>query len=443
MRILIVGCFLVLWRFAAAQQSAELSLDQAIQAALDNSYAVRIAGQNFEASRTNNTWGAAGRLPNVNLFLNLDNSLTNQNNPASFLRELQSLSNGFSPGIEGSWTIWSGQRIPLTKEQLGVQQALSSNQVEQVRETVLQTVVLAYYQVLILQEQVGVLEEVLRLSRDRLEYEKVREEYGQAGTFDLLQVQDAYLNDSISLIQQRNALDRAHRNLNLAMGLDDALIRYQLTTSLEFSPGNYELGELQEALSDNNKALIGSRISRELARLDTRLQEAQRKPSITLSGGGNYNYNVSNGQGIFASGDALDLNNIEATRFTYFLNIGAAYNLYNGENRRRSIETARIRELASQYEVDDLRRQLNTQLANTLADYNNQVRTFSLTESLLENARRNMQLAEERFRGGLINSFDYRSIQLAFISASQARLSALFDLKTTETELLRLIGSLE
>jgi outer membrane protein len=151
---------------------------------------------------------------------------------------------------------------------------------------------------------------------------------------------------------------------------------------------------------------------------------------------------VSNGEGVFASGDLLDLNNIEATRINYFLNIGAAYNLYNGETRKRAIQAAQVSEVVSQYQVEDLRRQLSTELANVLADYKNQMQTFSLTETLLESARRNMQLAEERFRGGLINSFDYRSIQLAFINASQSRLNALFELKTIEIQLLQLVGEL-
>ncbi|MGA1582203.1 MAG: TolC family protein [Saprospiraceae bacterium] len=442
MRLLLFGCMMILWGGIMGQNAPALSLDEALKSAVDKSYLLQVADQNFEVARLNNSWGAAGRLPSVNMFLNLDNGLTNQANPASFLRELQSLSNGFTPGIEGSWTIWAGNRIPLTKEQLNVRENLSANQVEQTRENVTRTVVLAYYQVLILQEQVGVLEEVLSLSRDRLAYEEVREEFGQAGTFDLLQVKDAWLNDSIALIQQRTALDRAHRNLNLAIGLDDPSVRHTLTTPLEFAPEQYAFEDLQQMLFSNNKELRGTQINRELARINTRLQETQRKPVISVSAGGNYNYNVSNGEGVFASGDLLDLNNIEATRINYFLNIGAAYNLYNGETRKRAIQAAQVSEVVSQYQVEDLRRQLSTELANVLADYKNQVQTFSLTETLLESARRNMQLAEERFRGGLINSFDYRSIQLAFINASQSRLNALFELKTIEIQLLQLVGEL-
>jgi outer membrane protein TolC len=66
----------------------------------------------------------------------------------------------------------------------------------------------------------------------------------------------------------------------------------------------------------------------------------------------------------------------------------------------------------------------------------------AITESLVENARRNLEIGEERFRGGLINSFDYRTIQLSYINASQSQLNAYFNLKNTEIELMRLVGAL-
>ena len=59
-----------------------------------------------------------------------------------------------------------------------------------------------------------------------------------------------------------------------------------------------------------------------------------------------------------------------------------------------------------------------------------------------DNAKRNLEIGKERFDGGLISSFDYRVIQLAFVNASQARLNAIYNLKTTETELMRLTGQL-
>ena len=78
----------------------------------------------------------------------------------------------------------------------------------------------------------------------------------------------------------------------------------------------------------------------------------------------------------------------------------------------------------------------------SLATFNNQRQLVLLTQNLIENAEENLRIADERFKGGLITSFDYRTIQLNFINASQARLNAIFNLKTTETDLIKLIGGL-
>ena len=101
-----------------------------------------------------------------------------------------------------------------------------------------------------------------------------------------------------------------------------------------------------------------------------------------------------------------------------------------------------MEELIAQLNIDDFKRNLSNQLQNTLANYNNQLQLLQLTENLIENAKQNLQIGKERFEGGLISSFDYRAIQLAFVNASQARLNAIFNLKTTETELMRLTGQL-
>jgi len=89
-----------------------------------------------------------------------------------------------------------------------------------------------------------------------------------------------------------------------------------------------------------------------------------------------------------------------------------------------------------------LKRTLSNQLQNALANYNNQLRLVNLTANLINNAKENLTIGEERFKGGLITSFDYRNIQLSFVNASQARLNAIFNLKNTEVELMRLTGDL-
>jgi outer membrane protein TolC len=124
------------------------------------------------------------------------------------------------------------------------------------------------------------------------------------------------------------------------------------------------------------------------------------------------------------------------------LNFSATYNLFDWGRRQKTIENAQMEEMIAQLNIEDQKRNLFSQLENTFATYNNQKRLLQLTDNLLENANQNLGIANERFKGGLINSFDYRSIQLSYINASQSRLNALLNLKNTEVELIRLIGGL-
>ncbi|MEL6143048.1 MAG: TolC family protein, partial [Bacteroidota bacterium] len=110
--------------------------------------------------------------------------------------------------------------------------------------------------------------------------------------------------------------------------------------------------------------------------------------------------------------------------------------------RKRRIETAQLQEINAQLEYESNKQNLLMLLNNTLSTYDNQVEVLNLTEQLIDNAERNLTITEERFKGGIINSFDYRQVQLNYINATFSRLSALQNLRNTETELLRLTGQI-
>jgi outer membrane protein TolC len=166
---------------------------------------------------------------------------------------------------------------------------------------------------------------------------------------------------------------------------------------------------------------------------------------VQVNAGATYNVGISFGEQTLSFGPnetVQEIPQIAARTFQPFINLSASYPIYDGGARKIRLENARKEELIAQLNISDLKRTLNNQLANTLATYNTQKRLVEVTTSLVENARRNLEIAEERFRGGLINSFDYRTIQVSYINASQQRLNAVFNLKNTETELIRLIGGL-
>lgn len=103
------------FQIATAQEA--LSLSQSIDLALQQNYALQIAQRNADIAQNNNEWGTAGRYPNINLTLGLNNGFNDANNPASFTREITTLNTGVTPGIEAVWTLYNGNRVNLTKQQ--------------------------------------------------------------------------------------------------------------------------------------------------------------------------------------------------------------------------------------------------------------------------------------------------------------------------------------
>lgn len=428
---------------AKAQQP--LSLAEAIERGLANNYQLRVSRAAVAIAENNNDWSLAGRYPAVNLNLNSNNSYNSSDNPASIVRESSVFSNGLVPSVSTNWVLFEGNRAGYTKDQLEAQVTLSEAELLTAAQNTVQTIIQTYHNALVQREQLEVLEEVLELSRDRIVYQETRREFGQANTFDLLQAQDAYLNDSTTYLVQQNNYENALRSLKLAMG-EDLSVDIALADQLTENYKAYRQEDLWQEVQENNPDLRAQAVNQRLAAINTSLQETARSPRVSMNAGVQYSVNLSNGSQTFQQGSGepfvQDLPGVASRNLQGFVNLSATYTLWDGGARNRRIETAQLQEIQAQAVYDNLAQNLHTQLANTLATYSNQRQLLELTTQLVENARRNLAIAEERFRGGLINSFDYRSIQLSFINANQSRLNAILNLKNTEVELLRLTGGL-
>lgn len=439
---LLITCCLALAASTAFSQK-NLSLREAVDIGIQRNYQVQASRNDSIIAANSNTWGAAGKYPEINANANLNNGYNNNRNPASFLLELTALNAGLTPGLDATWLLYGGHRVQLTKNQLDLQEKQAGGNPRLQVENTITDIILSYYQAVIQQEQLKVRAEVLKLSRERLEYQQTRKEFGQASSFDVIQTQDAYLTDSTAYLVQETNLAMAMRNLYRAIGDESPGEGYTLTDELPDTVNAYDLEEMRNRMLNANQQIFNLRIGQELANVQTRFLETFRKPSISLRAGTAYTLSQNIfANGVFANGDERDLGGIRNTSLNLFFNLSASYNLFDGGVRNINVQNARIREMNTTLAMSDARRNLMTLLENTLETYNNQKRVLLLSNMLVDNARTNISIAEDRFRGGLISFFDYRAIQNAYINATQTQLNAIFNLTTTETELLRLTGGL-
>lgn len=421
-------------------EAAPISLSDAISIALANNYQIQIAENNISIAQNNNDYGAAGKYPTVTFNVQQNNNLNYADNPASIIRGL-SVSDNITGGIDVNWVLFDGYKVRINKKRFTQLEQQSYGNSKLIVENSINAVILAYYRTLIEQQKLGVLNEVKQLSKDKLDYELLKKDLGTGSTFSVLQVENAYITDSLNYILQVNAYDLAINSLQLALGNDNNS-RYQLTDTLTFTATSYDFDILKDIVLQDNVNLRNQYINLDLQRSNVELQKSNLYPRVSLATGASTSFNYS-------SVNLLNFNTGETSRisnnfpsYNYYLNFALSYNIFNGGNIQRNISNAILQQELTELNIKDIERQLANQLKNTLTSYNNQVQILQLNNTLIDNARTNLQLAEDQFKSGIINSFNYRDIQLAFVQANLQKLETIFNIKTTETELIRLTGGL-
>ena len=436
-----ISLFLIL-QFSFAFGQTELSLSQALEIGLANNLQVRFQEKQILISENNDTWANAGRTPTVDVTAVNQSAISQQVNPANvILPEQLSYSTGLNGGLEMNLLLYNGGRIKYAKTGLGLQREQAELNMRIAIEDLTEQLMLAYYQVLLVEEQRIVLQEVKSLSKDRLDFQELKREYGSASTFDVIQAKDAYLNDSIAYIQLDNQIAALHNNLKLVMGISGNAEQYRLTDNLESVIPLLEKEGLQQRMLDNNTDILNLRLADKLALNNIDIQKTALKPTFGLGLGVSGNLNS-----IYLDAENPITMEIIGRNTSYgvnpFLNLTASYRLFDAGLRKTRIQNAEVQWQANKDLMLNMEQTISTQFENTYLQMVTNQRVLEMSEQQLDNASKNLDIAKDRFENGLISSFDYRTIQLGYLSASQARLEARFNLINSQISILNLTGGL-
>ena len=419
--LLILAIFII--GFQAKAQDENLSLPLALEKALENNYGIIISESETEISIVNNEWGTAGRYPSIDFSGGSYNSY-DVNNTANFS------SNRLAAGLGLRWTIFDGFRVKVTKAKLDQLEGLAKGRLAVVVESTIQDVIMAYYLVLLQQEELIVLADVMKLSKDRFDYEQSRYEIGSTASYNVLQAKNVYLNDKTLFMNQEMVVRNSVRNFNFLIGEDPS---ETWNFSEEFVPGSgeYKLSDLLDKMMASNQTLQNQYANLLLQQNEIKLKKSELYPSVDLSAGVNDNWTYINRVG----SDPANGNSLNS-----YGNILLSYPIYTGGTRKRAIEVARINEEIATVEVDQMTHSLTNQLMNIYDFHEVRVALLDVAEESLEAAELNMTIAGEKFRTGAINSFNYRDIQLIYLNSALRRLDAIYDVIDSRTNLTRPIG---
>jgi outer membrane protein TolC len=427
MRILLGLVFVCITLNLTAQEKQALSLEDAVNKALKNNYGIITTKKNEKIAEMNNAWGNAGALPTVR-FVGSGNTSKTYNDDDNYTNQ------NLSGTVELNQTLFRGFGIHIQKDRLEELEKLSEGNVSLVIENTIYNVILSYYNILLAKEQVGISKANMKLSKDRYQRAMEKKEIGGTTTYNTLQAKNAFLQDSSDYLSAKSSYNNAVRELNYLMAAPMES-KYDFTS--EFSPDttNYEFGTLEKKLLENNKTLRNQYMNLELARLDVKSAKSAYYPTLSLNASGGYNSSETDYE-------TMDQMNRSSENFNTSVGVSVSYTIYNGNNRKRALEAAKIEKEISEIETKEMKQDLRNQLAQEYELYNVRKELLDVAKENLKSAELNLQLSREKYQNGTINSFNFRDVQQLYQNAAYNYQRAIFNVIQSYHTLLRLTGGI-
>ena len=434
MRLTIFISSLLLWCQAALAQEV-LTLEDAVRLGLQNNFSIRVAENDQQVATNNNQAGNAGMLPTLDLEAsqnyqrqNIDLDIQGSEGTFNVSRDWAE-SDRLNAAARLNWTIFDGLGMFMAKNRLNsIQQWGELNTQQAVQNSVAQ-IQIAYYQIILEQERLAVLEANLEVSQRRRDFAQNRYEVGKGSKLDYLSAQVDFNSDQSLLIQQQERILNAKVDLNILLARE---------VESEFEPVdsifvNEDLiyATLAEQLEKSNPEILKAMKDHNVAYYEFREQQANRYPSISLDL--SYNYTTSDNEA-----GQLRSSTIDGVGY----GLTARWNIFNGFNTNRQVQNARIDHQSTLLILEETKLELMGQLRKIYNNYVNNIQLVDLEEESLVVARENEEIAIDRFRLGASNSLELREAQRNLVSANSRLLNAIFSTKLAEIELQRLTGNL-
>lgn len=409
-----------------------LTPEDAVRTALQNNYSIKIAKSAKDISDNNSNVGNAGFLPSLDASASASKSVNDirqeYTNGASVDRTGASGKN-YSAGITLNWTVFDGLKMFASLDQLKEMKKAGEQNYKLTVEQNISDVLTTYFDVVRQEQILAVIKRTVAISEERLKITESEKEVGAASKFDLLRAQVDLNQDKSTLMNQELTLQQSKTKLNQLLGrnvnadfdvIDTIAVRHDLSYN-----------ELLSAAMQKNSQLLLAQQNKNIANAQLSLERADLLPRISLNLGYNYSRSESDA-GFFKSNRNRGL--------TY--GVSASLNLFNGLNTRRRIENAQVAIESNEFAYKQTEDLIKASLLNAYHKYSNSLQRVKLETDNYKATEENVNIALEQLKVGSITPLDFRVVQQNLMDAKSRLLSAEYDAKSSETDLLRLSGLL-
>ncbi|MES2592974.1 MAG: TolC family protein [Bacteroidota bacterium] len=417
---------------SGAAQAQKITIEQAIELALKNNYDILISANSSKQASNNNTLGNAGMLPRVDL--NATGSLANNATKQEFSSGLTVDKSGvesrnITTGAYLTWTVFDGFKMFATHERLKELERMGALNVKIQMENTLVQVIEAYYTIAMQKQMINGLKENIAVSDERLKIAQKKFDVGASSKIDVLQAK-VDMNALKSTLMRKNTLLS-----DAKAGLNQLLVQpvEQDIDVLDSIPlmDQYKYEDLKNSIMTNNSDLLFAQKNIEISRYMIREGKATAYPRLNLNA--NYIFTRSQNQAGFALlNQNLGLN----------LGFTASWTVFNGFNTSNAIKNLQLNLENATYEFENLKTITHLNIVKAFKRNQDDISILKLEEENKLLAKENLDIALERFRLGASTSIELKVAQESYEESINRLSDARFNAKVSETQLLKLSGSI-
>ena len=419
---------------ARAQESQDtlfISLDTAIEIALEESNTIKIADLTIKKTGYAKKGSYAALYPNISVSGSYQRTLKKQVMAMEFQGQAMEIEvgkwNNVSAGVTASMPLinaelWQSMKLSALDVEIAVEQARSSkiSMISQVKK--------AYYAVLLAKQVYDVYKQVYDNAAKNLERTEQNYNAGKSSEYEYLRAQVNVKNAEPNMYSAMTAIDLAIWQLKAVMGVDLEANIGVVGNIDQYKDEMLAFSIMSENINlDNNSTLIQLQMQEQQIERTVKMTKYHYIP--TLAASFSYNY--------MAMGDDFKF------KWYPYSVVGLSLNIpiFDGFSTSSNIRQYKAEKNIMQLNREDTERNLKI----TLKNYENQITTcmknYAAAESTVEVAQRSYDIAERMYELGKATLLELNDAMIGLVQAQLTMSQAVYSFMVTKSSIEELEGN--
>ena len=429
-------------RAGFAQDSKDmLTLEKAVQLALENNNLVKAAQESVNMAEARIQFAHSGYFPKIAF----DQNSTRSNNPVYVFGNLltqgrfseenfaldklnhPSPLNNFQNKFSITQLVFDFGRVRKGVKLSQAGKEISEKDLEKTRSDLVFRIIKAYHQALLSKEMVRVAEEAVKSANSDLEKAQTSFHAGLTVESDLLSVKVHLASQQEELVRARNQVKLAHSNLNFEMGVSLDQV-YTLAKPLKpMSVEFLDLAQLQKQALESRPDFKQAQLASQSNKLAAESAKAEFWPTVSAFG----SWETDSNQYWSASGN------------NWLLGVNVHFNLFNGRADQARLAESRFQERRQDALQDHLAQAIRLQVQQAFLELQTAAERIAVNEQATAQAEESLRIIRNRYQAGLVTITDLLRAETATTGARTNYLRALFDQRISRASLELQVGRLD